>query len=84
VFAVIGRLLVKMRDEFIREQMVHDLLMPVKIVGQPIVREADGLAMSSRNSYLNAAERALAQTRAAQWVATVQLVKSLGGGWEGS
>jgi len=42
------------------KQMVHDLLMPVKIVGQPIVREADGLAMSSRNSYLNAAERALA------------------------
>jgi multidrug efflux system outer membrane protein len=30
------------------------------------------------------AERALAQTRAAQWVATVQLVKSLGGGWDGS
>lgn len=42
------------------KQMVHDLLMPVKIVGQPIVRETDGLAMSSRNSYLNAAERALA------------------------
>ena len=42
------------------KQMVHDLLMPVKILGQPIVREADGLAMSSRNSYLNAAERALA------------------------
>jgi len=31
-----------------------------------------------------AAERALAQTRAAQWVATVQLVRSLGGGWDGS
>ena len=31
-----------------------------------------------------AAERALAQTRSAQWVATVQLVKSLGGGWDGS
>jgi multidrug efflux system outer membrane protein len=30
------------------------------------------------------AERALAQTRAAQWVATVQLVRSLGGGWEGT
>ena len=42
------------------KQMVHDLLMPVKILGQPIVREADGLAMSSRNSYLNASERALA------------------------
>jgi len=31
-----------------------------------------------------AAERALAQTRAAQWVATVQLIRSLGGGWDGS
>jgi outer membrane protein TolC len=28
-----------------------------------------------------AAERALAQTRAAQWIATVQLVKSIGGAW---
>ncbi len=42
------------------KQMVHDLLMPVQILGQPIVREADGLAMSSRNAYLNARERELA------------------------
>jgi len=38
-------------------RMVTDLSMTVEIVGMPIVREPDGLAMSSRNVYLNAAER---------------------------
>lgn len=38
-------------------RMTHDLNFPVEIVVCPTVREADGLAMSSRNVYLNPAER---------------------------
>ena len=47
-------------------KLVKDLDMPVEVVVQPTVREADGLAMSSRNAYLDATERqdALALWRA--------------------
>jgi pantoate--beta-alanine ligase len=41
-------------------RMTSDLLLPVEIVGAPTVRAADGLALSSRNRFLSAADRALA------------------------
>lgn len=39
------------------KQMVRDLHMDVEVLGMPIVRESDGLAMSSRNTYLKPDER---------------------------
>ena len=39
------------------KRLVRDLNIPVEVVGAPIVREEDGLALSSRNGYLSAAER---------------------------
>ncbi|MET7934761.1 pantoate--beta-alanine ligase [Streptomyces sp. NPDC005322] len=41
-------------------RMVRDLNFPVEVVGVPTVREGDGLALSSRNRYLSAPERATA------------------------
>lgn len=43
-------------------RVVRDLDIPTEIVGVPTVREADGLAMSSRNLYLSADQRARAAT----------------------
>lgn len=42
------------------KQMVYDLNWPITILAHPVVREDDGLAMSSRNIYLSPAERAYA------------------------
>ncbi|WP_028317931.1 pantoate--beta-alanine ligase [Desulfobulbus elongatus] len=69
-------------------RLVADLDIPVRIVGHPIVREADGLAMSSRNANLDPANRAaalslstalqLARTEAARGVrATAELGRLL-------
>ena len=42
--------------------LVRDLNMPIQIIGEPTVRAADGLALSSRNGYLDESQRAAAPT----------------------
>ncbi|MCR5703024.1 MAG: pantoate--beta-alanine ligase [Eubacterium sp.] len=55
------------------KHMVQDLNMDIQIVGCPIVREADGLAKSSRNTYLSAEERQAALILSQ----TIELAKKL-------
>ena len=59
-------------------RMVSDLHMPVEIIGSEIVREPDGLAMSSRNRYLSPAERQKA-LRLSQTLCLMQNDINIGG-----
>jgi pantoate--beta-alanine ligase len=74
VATVVGKLLIQCAPDFamfgekdyqqlkVVTQLARDLDLPVKIVAVATVRERDGLALSSRNSYLSVSERAAAPT----------------------
>jgi pantoate--beta-alanine ligase len=55
-------------------QMVRDFHLPVEIVPAPTIREADGLALSSRNAYLSALERVAATVLYRSLTAAAQLI----------
>jgi pantoate--beta-alanine ligase len=56
-------------------RMAKDLLLPLDVVGVPTQRDADGLALSSRNAYLSAEERVQARTLPRVLVETAQAIR---------
>ena len=57
-------------------RLVNDLAFPVEIIAYPTLRESDGLAMSSRNNYLSAGERAIAADLHAALTELIKQVKT--------
>ena len=64
------------QQTIIIQKMVHDLNMGLKIKVMPIVREEDGLAMSSRNVYLSVEERRYAAVLFSSLQEAVDMIKS--------
>jgi pantoate--beta-alanine ligase len=60
-------------------RMVADLCLPVRVVGAATVRDADGLAMSSRNQYLSPQERAQAPAIHAALIEAAETLRSTAG-----
>ncbi len=58
------------------KRMAMDLNLPIEIIGMPTVREADGLAMSSRNAYLSVQEREAAASISRSMRLAKELVES--------
>ncbi len=65
------------QQQLVIRRMVNDLHVPVRIVTEPTVREADGLAMSSRNRYLDPAQR---QTALGLFRALTEARRAVAGG----
>lgn len=61
---------------FMIKRMVRDLALPTQIIGSPTIRESDGLALSSRNVYLSAEERAQAPVLCQALNLAAQLIES--------
>jgi pantoate--beta-alanine ligase len=57
-------------------RMTRDLDLPVTVVGRPLVREADGLAMSSRNAYLTTEQRTAAPALHAALLDAVEAIRT--------
>ncbi len=64
-------------------RMVVDLCLPVQVVGAPTLREADGLAMSSRNQYLDAEQRTRAPRLHAELRAVATAIARGARDWRG-
>ena len=60
-------------------RMVRDLDMPIEIVGVPVQRDADGVALSSRNAYLSTSERRAARALPRALLEAAQAITGGGG-----
>jgi pantoate--beta-alanine ligase len=73
-FAVFGKK--DYQQLLVIRNMVSQLALPIEVIGGETIRESDGLAMSSRNVYLSAAERAEARQLQATLQQTAAAIRS--------